>query len=427
MSAPGPTPSSSSARPATWPTRRSFRRCRRWSGAGASTCRSSASRKSGWNLDQLQARAQDSLEKHGGLDPAAFAKLSVLLRYVDGDYNDPATFAASAQELGAAKRPAALPGHSAGPVRRGRASSSARSGCAKDARVIVEKPFGRDLASARELNRTLHRHFPEAAIFRIDHYLGQGAGAEPALLPVRQHVPRADLEPQLRRERPDHDGRGFRRRGAGRVLRRRRGRSATSCRTTCCQVVCNLAMEPPVRTGQRVDARREGEGAEGRSRPRAEPRLVRGQFRGYRIGAGRRAGLDGGDLRRAASSRSNSWRWKGVPFYIRAGKCLPVTCTEVLGPPPEAAVDHRGEPAPPEPPALPDQPGAVGRHRHDRHGADVDEMTGQTVGAGGEPPPCQPARRTPTSGSWATRSTGTRLSSRARTTSRRPGGSSTRS
>ena len=114
--------------------------------------------KAGWNLDQLRARARDSLEKHGGVDPAAFDKLCGLLRYVDGDYNDPATFQAHAQ--GARLRPAAgaLPRHSARAVRAGRGAARASRAAPKGARVIVEKPFGRDLASAQELNRILLRN-----------------------------------------------------------------------------------------------------------------------------------------------------------------------------------------------------------------------------------------------------------------------------
>ena len=129
--------------------------------------------KAGWNLDQLKARARDSVEKHGGLDPAAFAKLSGLLRYVDGDYQNPATFAALRKELGAARRPAhylAIPPALFGAV----VEQLGESGCARGARVIIEKPFGTDLASARTLNRVLLGNFDEASIFRIDHYLGKG-------------------------------------------------------------------------------------------------------------------------------------------------------------------------------------------------------------------------------------------------------------
>src|SRR5271170_7718490 len=119
--------------------------------------------KAGWNLDQLKARAKDSLEKHGGLDPAAFDKLCGLLRYVDGDYKDPATFQAILKELKGAQRPAhylAIPPLLFGAV----VEQLVQSGCAKGSRVIVEKPFGTDLASARELNRILLAAFDESAI-----------------------------------------------------------------------------------------------------------------------------------------------------------------------------------------------------------------------------------------------------------------------
>src|SRR5262245_26874184 len=138
--------------------------------------------KAGWTLDQFKARARDSVEKHGGLDPAAFARLSTLLRYVDGDYQQPATFAALRKELGPAQHPAhylAIPPALFGVV----VEQLGKSGCANGARVIVEKPFGRDLASARTLSRILLGHFDEASIFRIDHYIGKD--------PV-QHLLRSD-------------------------------------------------------------------------------------------------------------------------------------------------------------------------------------------------------------------------------------------
>src|SRR5580698_1807002 len=128
--------------------------------------------KSGWNLERFRARAHDSLEKHGGIDPPAFERLTGLLQYVDGDYNDPGTFQAIRKALGSAQRPAhylAIPPALFETV----VKHLAEAQCAGGARVIVEKPFGNDLASARELNRTLHQFFPESAIFRIDHYLGK--------------------------------------------------------------------------------------------------------------------------------------------------------------------------------------------------------------------------------------------------------------
>ena len=128
--------------------------------------------KAGWGLDELRARARESVTQHGGLDAAAFDKLCRLLRYVDGDYREAATFEAIREKLGAAARPAhylAVPPTMFAPV----VEQLARSGCADGARVIVEKPFGRDLASAQSLNRTLLGSFGEKSIFRIDHYLGK--------------------------------------------------------------------------------------------------------------------------------------------------------------------------------------------------------------------------------------------------------------
>jgi glucose-6-phosphate 1-dehydrogenase len=123
-----------------------------------------------WNLEKLRAR--DSVLKHGGLDRAAFGKLCSLLRYVGGDYNEPTTFDRLCRALGSARRPmnylaiqpAMFPTMIAG---------LKRTRCAKEARVVVEKPFGRNLASAKALNRLLLAVFPEKAIFRIDHYLGK--------------------------------------------------------------------------------------------------------------------------------------------------------------------------------------------------------------------------------------------------------------
>ena len=254
--------------------------------------------KAGWNLDQLKARARDSVEKHGGLDPAAFDKLCGLLRYVDGDYNDPATFHAIRKELGAAQRPAhylAIPPALFGLV----VEQLAKSGCTRGARVIVEKPFGRDLASARELNRILLGTFDETAIFRIDHYLGKRPVQNLRLLPLRQLVPGAVLEPQPCRERADHHGGGLRRPGPGRFLRRDRHhprRGPESPAPGSCQPGHGAA--GPNR--QRIDPRREGQGPEGDPAagcegrgPRAVPRLPERERRG--------AGLAGRDLRRAAA------------------------------------------------------------------------------------------------------------------------------
>src|SRR4051794_36310338 len=128
--------------------------------------------KAGWTVEQLRARARDSVEHHGGVDPAAFDKLASRLRYVDGDYRDPATFDRLRRALGAAERPLhylAIPPSLFSTV----VEQLGRSGCARGGRVVAEKPFGHDLASAQALNRSLLAVFPEPAVFRIDHYLGK--------------------------------------------------------------------------------------------------------------------------------------------------------------------------------------------------------------------------------------------------------------
>jgi len=282
--------------------------------------------KAGWTLDQLKARAKDSLEQHGGLDPAAFARLSGQLRYVDGDYNDPATFAAIRKELGDARRPAhylAIP-----PVLFGKVVGQlGASGCSKDARVVVEKPFGTDLSSALELNRILATEFPERAIFRIDHYLGKkqvhnmlffrftNAFLEPIL--NRSHVESVQI---TMAERFGVQGRG--------PFYDQTGTIRDVIQNHLFQVLCNLAMEPPVRADAE-SIRDEKVKVLRAMRPLAPEDMVRGQFRGYRSEPG--VGPDStvetfGALKLAI----DSWRWQGVPFYIRSGKNLPVTCTEIV-------------------------------------------------------------------------------------------------
>jgi glucose-6-phosphate 1-dehydrogenase len=283
--------------------------------------------KSGWGLEQLQARARESIEKHGEVDAAAFGKLMQLLRYVDGDYAESGTFRALRQLLGTAACPAhylAIPPALFGEV----VEHLAQAGCAPvGSRVIVEKPFGHDLASARSLNRILLGTFDEQHIFRIDHYLGKG--------PVRNMLffrfSNSFLESFWNREHVESmqitmaEDFGIQGRGG---FYDQTGAIRDVVQNHLFQVLANLAMEPPVRTDS--ESVRDEKVKVLKSIPPLEPQnVVRGQFRGYREEPGVAADSQV-ETFAALRLAVDSWRWQGVPFYIRAGKSLRVTCTEVV-------------------------------------------------------------------------------------------------
>ncbi len=281
--------------------------------------------KSGWTIDQMRARARDSVTRHGGLDPAPFAQLESRLRYVDGDYRDPSTYAALRTALGEARRPAhylAIPPSMFPTVVEG----LARAGSARDARVIVEKPFGRDLESARTLNATLHAAFDEANVFRIDHYLGKGPVQNLAMFRFANTF----LEPIWNRHHVDSVqvtmAESFGVQGRGKFYDEA-GAIRDVVQNHLLQVVSLLAMEPPLTTYH--ESIRDEQVKVFRSiRPLDRKDLVRGQFAGYRREPGV-APDSNVETFAAIRLHVDSWRWDGVPFFIRAGKCLPVTATEV--------------------------------------------------------------------------------------------------
>jgi len=280
----------------------------------------------GWSLDRLKARAKESLDAHGGADPAAFAKMMELLHFVDGDYREPATFAGLRQELGTAQRPLsyfAIPPSMFTVVAQGLAGA----GCVAGGRVIVEKPFGRSLETARDLDRIIHQYFPEESIFRIDHFLGKEPVqnilytrfANPMFEPIwnRDHV-RAIQITMAESFGVDGRGRFYEEAGAIRDV----------VQNHLLMIVANLTMDPP--TGEEHESVRDEKARVLKAmRPLAPDDVVRGQYRGYRSVPGV-APNSTVETYAALKLSIDTWRWAGVPIYVRAGKSLAMTATEVV-------------------------------------------------------------------------------------------------
>ncbi len=281
----------------------------------------------GVTREQLLARMHESLAQHGdATDPAAVERLASKLRMVDGDYREDRTFAALREALGAAARPChylAIPPSLFADV----ATRLGTSGCAAGARVVVEKPLGRDLSSARTINRALHQVFDEGSIFRIDHFLGK----EPVQNLVYFRYANSIIEPIWNRahvesvqitmaERFGVEGRGR--------LYEELGAIRDVVQNHLLEVLAILAMEPPV--GNHAEALRDEKVKVLRAVRAPERRsIVRGQYDAYRAEEGVHADSD---VETYAALRFDveSWRWAGVPFFVRTGKRLPVTATEVM-------------------------------------------------------------------------------------------------
>jgi glucose-6-phosphate 1-dehydrogenase len=289
-------------------------------------------------LDWLRTRARESIERHGGVDSHAFTALSANLQYVNGDYGSPETFRSLRKALEAASHPLyylAIPPDLFATVVQGLANAD----CDKGARVVVEKPFGRDLTSAQALNRALHESFPESAIFRIDHYLGK----EPVQNLLYFRFANSFLEPIWNNnhihsvqvtmaETLGVEGRG--------AFYEEVGAIRDVLQNHLLEIVALLTMEAPI--VRNLDALRDKKHRAFQAmRPLAPTDVIRGQFRGYR----NEKGVDPNsqvETFAAVKLYIDTSRWAGVPFYVRAGKRMPVSATEVwveLKRPPQSVFD----------------------------------------------------------------------------------------